>query len=57
MDYDPVSQTLIITYVSGRVYYYLDVPETLYKKMKTAPSKGVFLNRQIKGKYEFKKMN
>ena len=56
MKYDPVSKTLRITYVSGRVYNYLGVPESLFAKMKTAASKGVFLNTRIKGKYAFEKV-
>jgi hypothetical protein len=33
------------------------VPEKIYKAMKAASSKGNFLNTQIKGKYDFEKIN
>jgi hypothetical protein len=33
------------------------VPEAIYDEMKAAGSKGTFLNRFIKGKYPFKKVN
>jgi hypothetical protein len=56
MHYNPVSKTLTITYVSGNVYNYLEVPETMFKKMKAASSKGEFLNQKIKGKYAFEKV-
>jgi hypothetical protein len=54
--YDDLSHTLRIIYVSGRVYDYQDVPEQIYSAMKTAFSKGTFLNKHIKGKYEFKRV-
>jgi len=54
--YDRRSQTLRVIYVSGLVYDYKDVPEEVYVAMKTASSKGTFLNKNIKGKYEFEKV-
>ena len=55
--YDPETETLRITYVSGLVYDYLEVPEHIYLEMKEAFSKGTFLNENIKKNYEFKKIN
>jgi hypothetical protein len=55
--YDAVSATLRITYVSGKIYDYHNVPKAIYDEMKAANSKGTFLNRFIKGKYPFKKVN
>jgi hypothetical protein len=55
MHYDPGSSTLTIVYVSGEVYDYLEVPESKYKAMKSSGSKGTYLNKYIKGHYEFKK--
>jgi hypothetical protein len=54
--YDPRSSTLRVIYVSGMVYDYKNVPEEVYIAMKTAFSKGTFLNQHIKGKYEFEKI-
>jgi hypothetical protein len=56
MQYDQASATLRIIFVSGMVYDYRNVPEDVYKAMKTASSKGTFLNRFIKGHYKFKKI-
>ncbi|HTI90653.1 MAG TPA: KTSC domain-containing protein [Puia sp.] len=54
--YDAPSHTLRVFYVSGSVYDYREVPETVYEKMRTAGSKGEFLNAKIKGHYSFKKI-
>jgi len=54
--YEPRSSTLRIIYVSGMVYDYKNVPEEVYREMKTSFSKGSFLNQHIKGKYEFIKV-
>ena len=54
--YDPARQILTIVYQSGMVYDYLDVPESVYAAMKKVKSKGTFLNKEIKGKYEFKQV-
>jgi len=50
-------QVLRITYVSGMMYDYLHVPENIYNDMRNAFSKGTFLNKFIKGHYEFEKVN
>lgn len=56
MYYNPASSTLRIIFISGMVYDYLNVPEKIYKAMKSAASKGNYLNSHIKGKYPFKKI-
>jgi len=57
MHYDPKKQVLTIVYVSGKVYDYKGVPEKVYEEMKTAFSKGEFLNYHIKGKYPYKQVS
>lgn len=57
MKYIPERSVLRVTYVSGMVYDYLDVPSTVYAEMRTATSKGKFLNEKIKGHYPFKKVS
>ncbi len=54
--YDAPSHTLRVVYVSGNIYDYKEVPEPVYEKMKTAGSKGEFLNTKIKGHYAFQKI-
>jgi len=56
MHYDAHTRSLLIRYVSGMVYRYLDVPAEVYAQMRAAFSKGQFLNRFIKGKYAFEKV-
>ena len=56
MSYNPLSSTLRVIFVSGMIYDYLKVPEKVYMAMKAATSKGSYLNRHIKGNYEFKKV-
>jgi len=52
--YDPVAATLRLIYVSGMMYEYKKIPLEVYKSMKNASSKGNFLNRYIKGNYDYK---
>ncbi len=54
-DYNSASAILRIVFISGIIYEYKDVPETVYQSMKAARSKGTFLNRQIKAHYYLRK--
>jgi len=56
MHYDPVSTTLRVIFVSGKVYDYKKVPLEVYQAMKNAFSKGNYLNKHIKGNYDYKKL-
>jgi hypothetical protein len=56
MSYNPLSSTLRVIFVSGMIYDYLKVPDKVYQSMKAATSKGSYLNRHIKGNYEYKKV-
>ncbi|MES2809943.1 MAG: KTSC domain-containing protein [Bacteroidota bacterium] len=51
--YDAPSQTLTIHYHSGKVYNYLNVPQKVFKEMRSTMVKGIWFNRHIKGKYPF----
>jgi hypothetical protein len=55
--YDPEIRVLTVTFVSGLVYQYLEVPGEVYLQMKNSFSKGIFLNKNIKGSYEYRKLN
>ena len=57
MNYDASSETLKIIFLSGAVYEYRKVPPSVYNAMKTAFSKGTYLNKYIKGQYSYKKIN
>jgi hypothetical protein len=56
MSYNELSTTLRVTFVSGQVYEYKNVPEQVYLDMKRSGSKGTYLNQHIKGNYPFKKI-
>jgi hypothetical protein len=56
MSYKADLKTLRVHFVSGVVYDYKKVPPEVYEAMKTADSKGTYLNKHIKGHYEFKKI-
>lgn len=53
--YIPEERILRVVFVSGLVYDYENVPQEVYDRMKSTMSKGQFLNKEIKGKYAFKK--
>lgn len=55
--YDAANEALTIRFLSGRVYVYDGVPETEYKEMKMAGSKGSYFNLHIKDKYPFKQIS
>lgn len=47
---------LIALFKNGMEYKYLKVEPKVFEELKKAESAGKFLNREIKGKYEFQKM-
>ena len=55
MDYDAGTSTLTVGFVSGQVYVYKDVPETVYKELAASRVKGRYLRFFIKDKYAFEK--
>jgi len=56
IDYDAKTARLRVIYTSGSIYDYKKVPVEVYNEMKTAFSKGEFLNKQIKPNYEYEKI-
>jgi hypothetical protein len=54
--YDKDTRVLKIIFRSGVVYQYYDVPEEVYLSYMKAKSKGTFLNKSIKGNFEFEKV-
>jgi hypothetical protein len=55
-NYFPELKILEITFVSGLIYEYLDVPEKTFKMLDVSGSKGRYFNRYIKDKFQFKKL-
>ena len=56
-EYNEPSQQLVITFKSGLVYRYKKVPKEIYLDMKAYREKGIYFNKNIKGKFEFEKSN
>lgn len=50
-DYDAASQILRVQFGSGSIYDYRDVPETVYRELKAAPSLGQFFNQRIRDQF------
>lgn len=49
--YDPDTQELELEFHSGQVYLYEQVPQSVYDWLLRAPNKGIFVTRQITGRY------
>jgi hypothetical protein len=56
MIYDADTRTLRIIFVSGMIYDYKEVPESVYLAMKSSGSKGIYLNKHVKGHYTYEKI-
>ena len=55
-DYDPAERRLVVRFVSGRRYSYLDVPPETYEAMRLSFSKGEFFNAQVRDRYAFEEI-
>jgi hypothetical protein len=53
--YDEPSETLEVEFNDG-VYQYFNVPSYIYESFMSAPSHGIFLAREIKGKYNYSRV-
>ena len=54
--YNAEREQLQITFVSGRAYVYLNVPESVYAAFTSSTSKGAFFNRFIRDRYKFREL-
>ena len=53
--YDENAQELHVQFLSGGYYVYHEVPREIFDNIMAAPSKGSYLNREIKGVYRYTK--
>jgi len=53
--YDLDQMELHVIFKDGSHYIYEGVPESLFEELTMAPSKGSFLNREVKGAYQHTK--
>jgi len=54
--YDPKRERLTVTFVTGRIYEYVDVPSEVAASFQSALSKGMFFNTYIRDRYDFREM-
>ena len=55
--YDAEARTLDVEFSSSRAYRYFDVPPSVYAWLARADSKGRFINRLVKDKYRFERLD
>lgn len=54
--FDEASSTLEVEFNNGAIYQYFNVPQQIFELMMEAPSKGVFLNTNIKNAFPFSRV-
>ena len=54
--YDPATHTLRITFHKGGTYDYYNVPESVYRGLMSAASKGEYHHAFIKTSYPYRKL-
>lgn len=54
--YNAEREQLQITFVSGRAYVYLNVPESVYAAFTSSTSKGAFFNRFIRDRFRHREL-
>jgi lysyl-tRNA synthetase class 2 len=54
--YQPERRRLIVTFVTGRVYEYDDVPANVATNFRASFSKGVYFNAHIRDHYKFREI-
>jgi hypothetical protein len=52
-EHDPATRQLMVTFTTGRVYVYDDVPDAVAAALRAAPSKGSFFNSQIRNAHRY----
>ncbi len=56
IDYSIITGNLTVEFKNGKSYEYADVSKATYAAFLIAPSKGLFLSNNLKGKYETSKL-
>ncbi len=56
IQYDQERQRLVVTFVTGRVYEYIDVPHYVAKAFRSAFSKGTYFNTYIRDRYDYREL-
>jgi hypothetical protein len=50
--YETSTNTLVVEYLSGLKYEYSNVPANVFDELLNSVSKGKYMNQNIKGQYE-----
>jgi len=56
IQYDKDAERLTVTFVTGRVYEYVDLPAHVAASFQSAYSKGTFFNAYIRDRYDFREL-
>jgi hypothetical protein len=56
IEYDHGRERLTVTFVTGRIYEYVDVPVEVAASFQSAFSKGTFFNSYIRDRYDFREL-
>jgi len=56
LDYDQARERLTVTFVTGRIYEYIDVPPEVAASFQSAYSKGSFFNGYVRDRYDFREL-
>ncbi len=54
--YNQDSKRLTVTFVTGRIYEYVDVPSDVASSFQSASSKGTFFNAYVRDRYDFREL-
>ena len=54
--YDSERERLTVTFVTGRIYEYVDVPSEVAASFRSAFAKGTFFSTYIKDRYDFREL-
>ena len=56
IEYDRERERLTVTFVTGRIYEYVDVPADVAASFQSVFSKGTFFNSYIRDRYDFREI-
>ncbi|MGA9561629.1 MAG: KTSC domain-containing protein [Pseudolabrys sp.] len=56
IEYDKKAERLTVTFATGRVYQYVDVPAEVAASFQSAFSKSTFFNGYIRDRYDFREL-
>lgn len=51
--FDAPSSTMEIEFKDGRIYQYFEIPEQVFRDLKSAPSVGSYFHQNVRGKYAY----